>query len=430
MDANVTQEGGDGATVAGTPALRQFGALCQIGLPLRPGQGGWRRDVGSVALTIEPPEGGALPYGAALRLLLLHVFSAALASGSAVVEVGDTQEALAARIGVADAAALGEQWRLATAARLTLSLGGGAGFGVFDARGRRAAGDWRASVRLSARCLAALEAGAVGLDRAVVAALAGQPLALDAYMWLAARLAAGPEPGAAEPVGANWDELYGRFGDQGQTPETFRTAFEAALCDVTVACPTISVIMGDAGVQPRAASPARPGIARPPAGEPAAPSAAPAPSASGPAASGPAASAPSAPPPSASAEAQPVLAPRVAAPAEPRERPGERPGEPISLRSHMTGLAQVVWLHRAHGRENQVIEVTPGGRYDPDSVTVLALEPLVVQISGGLYEREFERVSAWAMSNRDLIDDVWDGKIANLDEIARRVKKVPAPGWR
>jgi hypothetical protein len=102
----------------------------------------------------------------------------------------------------------------------------------------------------------------------------------------------------------------------------------------------------------------------------------------------------------------------------------------ISLKSHITGLSQVIWLQRANGRENQVIEVTPGGRYDPDNVTVLALEPLVVQISGGLYDREFERVSAWAMSNRDLIDDVWDGKIGSFDEVASRVKKVPAPGWR
>jgi hypothetical protein len=34
------------------------------------------------------------------------------------------------------------------------------------------------------------------------------------------------------------------------------------------------------------------------------------------------------------------------------------------------------------------------------------------------------------MANRDLIDDFWDGQIDAVDEVLRRVRRVPAMGWR
>lgn len=111
-----------------------------------------------------------------------------------------------------------------------------------------------------------------------------------------------------------------------------------------------------------------------------------------------------------------------------------RPGQPlrpsISLKTHLTGLTQVIWLQRANGRDTILLEVTPGSRYDPAQVTVLALEPIVLQIAGGLHARDFERVATWATANRDLIDDFWDSLVDDFEEITARVKKVPAPGWR
>ena len=117
-------------------------------------------------------------------------------------------------------------------------------------------------------------------------------------------------------------------------------------------------------------------------------------------------------------------------PPEPIQRAQRGPANSIALRSHLTGLQQVVWLQRAMGRDDPLVEITPGSRYDPGLVTVLALEPVVVQITGGLYQRDFERVSAWTMANRDLIDAFWYNEIDDADEIAAKVKKVPAPGWR
>jgi hypothetical protein len=34
------------------------------------------------------------------------------------------------------------------------------------------------------------------------------------------------------------------------------------------------------------------------------------------------------------------------------------------------------------------------------------------------------------MTNRDVIDDFWEGRVISFDELNRRVRKAPAPGWR
>uniref|UniRef100_UPI002FDA5410 hypothetical protein n=1 Tax=Elioraea tepidiphila TaxID=457934 RepID=UPI002FDA5410 len=102
----------------------------------------------------------------------------------------------------------------------------------------------------------------------------------------------------------------------------------------------------------------------------------------------------------------------------------------ISLRSHLTGLPQVIWLRRGYGEDSALVGVTPGTRFDPDRLTVLAVEPIVLEVSGGLGRNELGRVSAWIMANRDLIDDFWAGEITSHAEINRRIRKVPAPGWR
>ena len=102
----------------------------------------------------------------------------------------------------------------------------------------------------------------------------------------------------------------------------------------------------------------------------------------------------------------------------------------ISLRSNLAGLPRVVWLRRSDGDRHFVIGVTPGAYLGADRLTILTAEPFVQQVSGGVPEQVFERVSAWVMANRDLIDDFWDGQIDAVDEVSRRVRRIPAVGWR
>ncbi|WP_458093552.1 replication protein RepA [Roseomonas sp. WA12] len=119
-----------------------------------------------------------------------------------------------------------------------------------------------------------------------------------------------------------------------------------------------------------------------------------------------------------------------------RDEPGE--GSPVDqimddmvrIRSHLTGLPQVVWLRRGHGEENILVGVTPGTRLDTERLTILMVEPIVMQVSGGLGGSDFERVSAWVMANRDLIDEFWEGGISSAEEVTRRVRKAPGPTWR
>lgn len=374
--------------------LWHHAAFCRIGLPLRTPRGAWQRAVGDAAIRIEPGAAGhALPGGIVLRLVLLHICDAAIRSAAAVVEMGADAAVLAETLGIsAEAAGLADQVERMLAARIAVSLDGGAELGVFDARGRpRTAGSaWRPSVRLNGGFQASLAGHAVPLDRRVVERLRDAPLAFDAYAWIRQSLH-GRAPEAV--VTAGWDELVGRFGTSTQDVSAFRPAFEAALRSVFAADLALALAVDDDGVSVRRA---------PPAVEEPAPS---------------------------SAEAAPDGAP--AAPPREIDDPADRiEGDTISLRSHLTGLAQVIWLRRGYGEDSALVGVTPGARFDPDRLTVLAVEPIVMEVSGGLGRQELDRVSAWIMANRDLIDDFWAGEVTSYAEIGRRIRKVAMAGWR
>ncbi len=440
------------APLPDTASFRQHPAFCQLSLPTAPFAGTWRRDTANVAMTIEAAEP---PHGPYLRLILLHLFDAALRAGSPTVEVGANAAELAARIGLPlseeATAELGTQFTRLIAAKTSLAQDGGAALSVFDARTRPKTADWRTSVKLNARFYASLAEVSVLLDRKVIASLLATPVAMDAYGWIVSGLSR--ITGNEGPL-LGWDDLLQRFGAEGETPEAFRTSFEETLRQVTEACPAVSVIVAEAGCAVRRPSPPmRPDTPRerPARPAPLPPPPAPAPSAAPLAAQLPATTPAPLPAPLAAAE-QPPRPPRPAAPPAATPAPAlppppappvipvqmsanyeahqRAPRHAVSLKSNLTGLNQVIWLQRAQGRDSPLIEVTPGGRYDPDNVTVLALEPMIVQISGGLYERDFEKVASWAMSNRDLIDDFWEGQIEDIEAVLSRVKKVPAPGWR
>jgi hypothetical protein len=453
---------GENAAVQTDGTLFHHAAFCRIGLPVQaPAPGGWVRAAGLDSIAMDPPAGEgdvarAAPSGKFLRLLLLHIFSTALRDDTTVVKLGDNAAELAEAI---DADIQGprlhemeDQLARLLAAKVTVVSAGGPPLSLFDARGRAKAdtAEWRSSVRLNARFHASLVQNSVKLDPRVVTMLDDSLLALDAYFFFAV---VRPQDVTATPVPHGWDDLHARFAAPEQQAEEFRSAFEQALLLVCGADPTLGFFTNETGVTVRTV-PARP-----------VPVAAPVPAASAPQPDVAAPAVEAAPPrpvaeapvprqprhvPQQPAQVAPPPVPREEAPIIRRAPPvpqvvqqpapqqmqaesAQHTGAPrdrIGLKHHQTGLAQVVWLVRGGNGGDVTIEVTPGRRYDPDLLTVLALEPMVLQIRGGLNAGEFERVSAWATANRDLIDDFWDGDVEGEEEVGRRVKKVPAPGWR
>ncbi|WP_052401842.1 replication protein RepA [Muricoccus aerilatus] len=463
--------------------LWQHAAFCRLGLPVAPGQEAWRREGSDAALRISPGTAGeTLPDGPGLRLLLSFLCDSALRAGSPTVALGADAAALAARMGLSEGAAapLAEQAERMLTARIVVSVDDGPELSVLDARSRPRGGTWPASVKLNARFLASLGENAVALDRGILRALSASAEAMDAHAWTREVLARTGEDGTFT---APWADLMARFGAPGVDAAGFREAFESALRLVFEADLSIELAVDDDGVSVRRARPAAP---EPVAAEPPAPVEAPEPPPV-PAPPRPQEDRPR-DEPRAREEHPRDERPREDRPRDerPREAREERPREDrpreersredrprderpreeryrddrprddrvrderrprrddqpdqgavdqinddmIRLRSHLTGLPQVVWLRRGHGDENILVGVTPGARLDTDRLTILMVEPIIMQVSGGLGQSDFERVSAWVMANRDLIDDFWEGGIASAEEVNRRVRKAPGPSFR
>lgn len=407
--------------------LWNHAAFCRMALPVRAAGGDWRRAVGTDAVRIAATPGPLeTPSGRFLRLMLMHICDVAVRAGSPVVDMGESAAMLAATIGVelggSELDELSDEVDRLASAKITVSLDGGPFLAVFDARSSaRVATEWRRSVRLNARFQANLAGHSVPLDRRIVAALAASSTALDAYAWIRHALTS---LSVGDVASATWGNLERRFGEPDQDSPTFKTCFEDALQRVFAADLSISIAVDDEGVSVRHAGPDDENV------EEVSPTAAPEQSH--------VAERSELPPPLPSTT--PVRG------GQPKPLPGIRPQpasraavsvaaaperlQTISLRSNLTGLPQVVWLRRADGDRHIVIGVTPGADLDKDRLTILALEPIVLQVSGGVPEKLFERISAWVMANRDLIDEFWDGRIDTADEVFRRVRKAPAVGWR
>ena len=254
---------------------------------------------------------------------------------------------------------------------------------------------------------------AVPLDRSIVTSLAAEALALDAHGWIRQQLQHQP---AGQSTTMAWLELLRRFGNPNQGEQDFRAAFEDALRMVFAVDFSISLAADDDGVTV-GALPAEATAAE------AVVSASQGETAAAVAASPAAVKAPRQEP--RSSPALPLARDRRAA-----VPPSPAPPQPLGLRQHLTGLPGVVWLRQGSADEPLVIGVTPGSRFEPDRMTLLMLEPLVMQVSGGLYEAEFTRVADWIGVNRALIDQVWAGEISTLEQASDQVRKAPASLWR
>ncbi len=262
---------------------------CQCGIPYKnPGEGvlEWDRRQGNASLRIEAgsaidPRTGdfvrlGLPYGEKPRLVLIHLATEAVRTGSPVVDVEGSMTAFARSLGLETN---GQQLRalkdqLARLAAATVRMGvveEGRAVQVntqfvaaFDLWFPRQADQrvlWPSTVRLSEEYFRSLGQHAVPLDHRAVAALASSSMALDVYVWLAQRLHRVP---VTKPQFVAWDSLHQQFGQGFARIRDFRRRFLQTLHQVSAAYPAARMSADDRGLTlehsppPVAARPAAP----------------------------------------------------------------------------------------------------------------------------------------------------------------------------
>jgi hypothetical protein len=246
---------------------------CQCGIPYKnPGEGvlEWDRRQGNASLRIEAgsaidPRTGdfvrlGLPYGEKPRLVLIHLATEAVRTGSPVVDVDESMTAFARSLGLETN---GQQLRalkdqLARLAAATVRMGvveEGRAVQVntqfvaaFDLWFPKQADQrvlWPSTVRLSEEYFQSLGRHAVPLDARAVAALASSSMALDTYVWLAQRLHRVP---AGRPQFVDWKSLHEQFGQGFARVRDFRRKFLQTLHHVAAAYPTARMSAEDRGL--------------------------------------------------------------------------------------------------------------------------------------------------------------------------------------
>ena len=245
---------------------------CQIGLPYRnPGDHirEWDRKQGNASLRIEAgsainPTGNfvhlGLPYGEKPRLVLIHLASEAVRTGTPVIDVDHTMTSFARSLGLdTNGRQLkGLKDQLARLASATIRMGV-----VEDGRAVQvntqivAAFDlwfpkqpdqrvlWPSTVRLSEEYFQSLGKHAVPLDHRAVAALSSSSMALDVYVWLAQRLHRIP---SGKPQLITWLALYEQFGQGFARLRDFRRNFLQTLHQVHTAYPHARIDADEVGL--------------------------------------------------------------------------------------------------------------------------------------------------------------------------------------
>jgi hypothetical protein len=237
----------------------QHSIFCQTGLPYRnpgPEVREWQRANGGTRLIVSAGKAFdpgrdewvqlGLPFGVKARLVLIHLNSEAIRTGSPVIEVGNSLTAFVR--GLLRYAPNGFEIRqfkdqLAALAASSIWLGFARnqergttihtqivqGFDVWLPKDERQRVLWPTTIVLSPAYFASLKDHAVPLDERAVAALATSCMALDTYCWLAQRLHRVP---SGRPALVPWPALKAQFGWHYGRVNNFRYDFRQALAEV------------------------------------------------------------------------------------------------------------------------------------------------------------------------------------------------------
>ncbi len=224
--------------------------LCQVGLPRSATKERvFTRSNGSASMMIEAGrwndgtrwEEMPLPYGTRPRLVLFHVCSEAVRTGSPEVEVENSVRGFLRRLRISEGgesmAAFKKQMRALAACRMQLAYTTGKRvinvkcdpIEQFDAWLQDEDGQgtmWPGVIRLSDKFFDTLQDYAVPLDPRAVASLQNSALALDTYTWLAHRLWRINKPSGQI---IHWKSLRDQFGQEYRSDKDFKREFLGAV---------------------------------------------------------------------------------------------------------------------------------------------------------------------------------------------------------
>jgi hypothetical protein len=241
--------------------------LTQCSLPYRPtDERVWIRNQGNVSLLIEAgraqhPDTGKwvelpLPHGEKPRLIMLHLNSEALRTGSPIIDVEGSLTAFVRALGIdtngRNLRTLRDQLARLAAAHVTLGIGPDTikadvirQFRIWWPDDARQKVLWPTVVRLDPDYFDTLTKHAVPLDSRAVAALAHSALDLDVYTWLAQRL---HRISQGKPQTITWQSLKSQFGPDYDRLRKFREKFVPALKTVLTVYPSARIETADAGL--------------------------------------------------------------------------------------------------------------------------------------------------------------------------------------
>jgi hypothetical protein len=263
IDAHVAIAGAEPEKIA-----YQHTVLCQTVLPYRnPGDEVrvWERQQGNVMLSLEAgravnPKTNSfvdlgLPFGPKVRLVLHHLNTEALKTGSPEIEVEDSMTAFISRIqryapNGQEIRVFKDQLSRLSAATLRLAVLEGdrafqldtkvvTAFDLWFPKNENQRVLWPSVVRLSEEYFKSLAKHAVPLDERAIAGLSHSAMALDIYCWLAQRLHR-IKGGQFIPWGGP-NGLHTQFGQGYTRIRKFREVFNNAMRDVLLHYPAARV---------------------------------------------------------------------------------------------------------------------------------------------------------------------------------------------
>lgn len=246
---------------------------CQCSLPYRdPGDHvrEWERKQGSASLRIEAgaamdPKSNkfvkiGLPYGEKPRLVLIHLASEAIRTGSPIIDVEDSMTAFARSLGIETNGhhlrSLKDQ--ISRLAVSTIRMGMveegrvvqmqsqvASAFDLWYPTEASQRSLWPSTVQLSQEFFGSLSKHAVPLDNRAIGAIANSPIALDTYVWLAQRLHR-VSPG--RPQFITWATIYEQFGQGYNRVRDFRKKFLTILRQIRAVYPGACIDSNEQGI--------------------------------------------------------------------------------------------------------------------------------------------------------------------------------------